>query len=63
MDEEKFLSALREAPADEVTWDALADWLEESGQGERAGLVRGLRRLRATVGQRTQQRMALAARL
>src|SRR5262249_4791863 len=47
MNEETFLAALRESPDDEVTWLALADWLDEDGQGQRADLVRLVRRLRA----------------
>jgi uncharacterized protein (TIGR02996 family) len=42
-----FLRALHAEPYDETTWLALADWLEEDGQGERAELVRLVRRLRA----------------
>jgi uncharacterized protein (TIGR02996 family) len=46
MNEETFLSALHESPDDEVTWLALADWLDENGQAERAELLRLVRRLR-----------------
>src|SRR5262245_40528755 len=46
MNEETFLAALRESP-EEVTWLALADWLDEAGEGQRAELVRLVRRLRA----------------
>jgi uncharacterized protein (TIGR02996 family) len=41
-----FLSALHADPGDEATWLALADWLEEDGQADRAELVRLVRRLR-----------------
>jgi uncharacterized protein (TIGR02996 family) len=44
--EEAFLSALRDDPNDELTWWALADWLDDSGQGERAELLRLLSRAR-----------------
>src|SRR5206468_4265366 len=40
-------AALRDSPADELTWDALADWLEEDGQADRAELLRLTRRVRA----------------
>src|SRR5262249_7283183 len=46
VNEEAFLSALRDDPADEVTWHALADWLEEDGQADRAELLRLTRQLR-----------------
>jgi uncharacterized protein (TIGR02996 family) len=46
MDEGVFLSALRVAPSHELTWQALADWLDDDGQTERAELVRLTRRLR-----------------
>src|SRR4051812_4308605 len=46
MNEETFLSALRDNPADDVTRLALADWLDEDGQAERAELLRLTRRLR-----------------
>jgi uncharacterized protein (TIGR02996 family) len=44
--EEAFLQALHAEPNDETTWLALADWLDEQGQVERADLVRLARRLR-----------------
>jgi uncharacterized protein (TIGR02996 family) len=44
--EEAFLQALHAEPNDEATWLALADWLEEQDQPERAELVRLMRRLR-----------------
>jgi uncharacterized protein (TIGR02996 family) len=47
MNEAAFLSALHEVPDDEVTWLALADWLEENHQPQRAELVRLVRQLRA----------------
>jgi uncharacterized protein (TIGR02996 family) len=43
--EQTFLAALHAEPNDEATWLALADWLEDDGQPERAELVRLLRRL------------------
>jgi uncharacterized protein (TIGR02996 family) len=46
MNEDAFLSALREDPADEVTWLALSDWLDDNGQPERAELLRLTRQLR-----------------
>src|SRR5262245_15167019 len=46
MNEATFLSALHENPSDEVTWLALADWLDDDGQAERAELVRLTRHLR-----------------
>jgi uncharacterized protein (TIGR02996 family) len=45
--ESVFLSALHAEPNDETTWLALADWLEEDGQADRAELARLVRRLRA----------------
>ena len=64
MNEAAFLAALHESPGDEVTWLALADWLEEDGQGLRAELVRIGRRLRALpVMARTRQRRGLEGRL
>src|SRR4051794_18071476 len=64
MNEEAFLSALRESPDDEVTWLALADWLDEHGQPQRAELVRAVRRLRALpVMKRTKARAALEGRV
>jgi uncharacterized protein (TIGR02996 family) len=41
-----FLAALHAEPNDEPTWLALADWLDEDGQADRAELVRLVRRLR-----------------
>jgi uncharacterized protein (TIGR02996 family) len=49
MNEETFLSALRDDPADEVTWLALGDWLDESGQAERAELLRLTRQMRRSA--------------
>jgi uncharacterized protein (TIGR02996 family) len=48
MNEETFHVALRENPYDEVAWLALADWLEEDGQSQRAELLRLTRRLLPT---------------
>jgi uncharacterized protein (TIGR02996 family) len=42
---EALLTALREAPDDEPTWSALADWLEESEGPRRAELLRLTRRV------------------
>ena len=44
--EEAFLAALHADPNDEPTWLALSDWLEETGQADRAELARLVRRLR-----------------
>jgi uncharacterized protein (TIGR02996 family) len=64
MNEQTFLSALHESPNDEVTWAALADWLEEDGQPQRAELVRIGRRLRSMpVMKRTKPRARLEDRL
>ena len=64
MNEDAFLSALRESPNDEVTWLALADWLDDQGQAERAELVRLVRRLRGVpVMRRTRDRVALEDRV
>src|SRR5262245_46536245 len=64
MNEAAFLTALHESPADEVTWLALADWLEENEQPQRAELVRLVRRLRGLpVTRRTKQRVALEERV
>jgi uncharacterized protein (TIGR02996 family) len=53
MNEAAFHAALRESPADELTWQALADWLEEDGQADRAELLRLTRRMLPTpVGER-----------
>jgi uncharacterized protein (TIGR02996 family) len=48
MNEDAFLAALHESPNDEVTWAALADWLDDDGQPQRAELVRLTRGLRAS---------------
>src|SRR5262249_34125546 len=66
MNEETFLSALHENPNDEVTWLALADWLEEDGQTQRAELVRLVRQLHALPAVqvwRTKKRATLEARV
>src|SRR5262245_20284550 len=47
MNEDAFLSALRDNPADDVVWLALADWLDEDGQTDRAELLRLTRQLRS----------------
>jgi uncharacterized protein (TIGR02996 family) len=55
--EETFLQALHAEPNDETTWLALADWLEDDGQAQRAELVRLVRRLRTLpVMKRTKER-------
>jgi uncharacterized protein (TIGR02996 family) len=64
MNEAAFLSALHDSPNDEVTWAALADWLEEDGQTQRAELVRLVRQLRTVpFRRRTRERAALEARM
>jgi uncharacterized protein (TIGR02996 family) len=64
MNEAAFLSALHESPDDEVTWAALADWLDEDDQPQRAELVRLVRRLRALpVMKRTTQRAEMEDRV
>jgi uncharacterized protein (TIGR02996 family) len=62
--EETFLQALHAEPNDEMTWLALADWLEEDGQQHRAELVRLVRRLRSLPGRtQTQERTRMQARV
>jgi uncharacterized protein (TIGR02996 family) len=62
--EEAFLQALRTEPNDETTWLALADWLEENGQEQRAELVRLVRRLRTLpVMKRSRERARLEDRV
>jgi uncharacterized protein (TIGR02996 family) len=62
--EEAFLQALHAEPNDEMTWLALADWLEEDGQTERAELVRLVRRLRVLpVMRRGRERVRLENRV
>jgi uncharacterized protein (TIGR02996 family) len=64
MNEETCLAALHADPTDELTWLALADWLDEDGQSQRAELVRSVRRLRALpVMKRTKPRVALENRI
>src|SRR5262249_7779624 len=64
MNEGTFLSALHESPNDEVTWAALADWLDDDGQIQRAELVGLVRRLRALpVMKRTKPRTTLEKRI
>src|SRR5438067_190666 len=40
MNEAPFLSALHDDPADEASWLALADWLDEDGRSAQAELLR-----------------------
>jgi uncharacterized protein (TIGR02996 family) len=47
MNEDAFLAALHDSPDDGVTWLALADWIDEHDQPQRAELVRVVRQLRA----------------
>src|SRR5687768_12567777 len=62
--DDTFLTALHDSPNDEVTWLALADWLEENGQIDRAEVVRLMRQLRTLpVMRRTKRRIALEERL
>src|SRR5437660_894669 len=64
MNEGVFLAALHENPSDEVTWLALADWLDEAGQSQRAELVRAVRELRALpVMKRPRAKVALEGRV
>src|SRR4051794_33389399 len=64
MNEDAYLSALRDDPSDEVAWLALADWLDEDGQPQRAELLRLVRQLRALPDwRRTKKRTALEGRL
>src|SRR4051794_11374655 len=46
MNEEAFHAALRDDPSDELTWQALADFLDDDGHADRAELLRLTRRLR-----------------
>jgi uncharacterized protein (TIGR02996 family) len=62
--EEAFLQALHAEPNDETTWLALADWLKEDGQTQRAELVRHTRRLRTLpVMKRNRERTRLEERV
>jgi uncharacterized protein (TIGR02996 family) len=62
--EAAFLATLHAEPNDETTWLALADWLEEDGQADRAELVRLVRRLRTLpVMSRTRERARLENRV
>jgi uncharacterized protein (TIGR02996 family) len=64
MNEQTFHSALHEDPSDEVTWLALADWLDDNGQADRAELLRLTRRLRALPArEESPQRRAIESRL
>jgi uncharacterized protein (TIGR02996 family) len=59
-----FLAALHAEPNDEATWLALADWLDEDGQADRAELVRLVRRLRTLpVMEVTPERAEMEARV
>jgi uncharacterized protein (TIGR02996 family) len=59
-----FHAALHAEPNDETTWLALADWLDEDGQADRAELVRLVRRLRTLpVMEVTPERAALEDRV
>lgn len=46
MNEQAFLAALHDDPAEEATWLALADWLEENGRSAQAEYLRLHRALR-----------------
>jgi uncharacterized protein (TIGR02996 family) len=62
--EAAFLQALHADPTDEATWLALADWLEDDGQGDRTELVRLVRRLQTLpVMKRTKERARLEDRV
>jgi uncharacterized protein (TIGR02996 family) len=62
--EDTFLHALHAEPNDEATWLALADWLEDDGQADRAEVVRLVRQLRRlSVMQRGRERVRLEWRL
>jgi uncharacterized protein (TIGR02996 family) len=64
MNESTFLCSLLDDPTDEVTWLALADWLEEDGQSDRAELIRLVRTLRTVpVMKRSKRRAALEDRV
>src|SRR4051794_11808090 len=45
MNEEGVPAALGEHPSDDLTWQALADFLDDTGQAERAELLRLTRRM------------------
>jgi uncharacterized protein (TIGR02996 family) len=47
VNEDAFLITLLDSPTDELTWSALADWLDEDGQTQRAELLRLTRQLRS----------------
>src|SRR4051812_26236252 len=62
--EQVLLAALHADSSDETAWLALADHLEESGQPDRAELVRLCRQLRGVpLLRRTRVRAALEGRL
>jgi uncharacterized protein (TIGR02996 family) len=48
MREKNLHAALRENPLDELSWKALADFLDDAGQGDRAELLRLTRKLQKT---------------
>jgi uncharacterized protein (TIGR02996 family) len=58
--EAALLAALHDNPCDQASWSALADWLEEKGEGGRAELVRLRLALRAAP--RGERRKASEAR-
>jgi uncharacterized protein (TIGR02996 family) len=59
-----FLQALHADPTDEMTWLALADWLDDDGQSDRAELVRVVRKLRILpVMKRSRERVRLEDRV
>lgn len=41
-EEEQFLTAIRNKPYDELTWQVYADWLEERGDVEKANAIRNI---------------------
>jgi uncharacterized protein (TIGR02996 family) len=62
--EPSFLDALHADPTEETSWLALADWLEETGQEERAELIRLTRQLHVLpVLRRSRARTTLENRL
>src|SRR5262245_25468013 len=56
-----FLQAVHDCPEDESSWLALADWLEEAGQADRAELLRLRRGRRGTL--RPARRRSVEARV
>src|SRR5262249_60790694 len=62
--EEGFVQALHAEPADETTWLARADWLDDADQPDRAEMIRLFRQLRPMpVMRRRQARTRLEERL